>query len=130
MGGRVSTLAPEDIQDLQHCSHFSEAEIGELYRRFRKLDKDQSGSLSADELLSIPEFAMNPLAPTRLIPLFMTQVNDSMDRELWLKEARSKAKEVSLRGFIKILSVFHARASPAEKLLCRRCPLRALLTVC
>lgn len=96
----------------------TEAEIIDLYRRFKRLDRDMSGKLSSDELLAIPEFASNPLAESRLIPMFMTQVNDKGNDSLFLEKKRSQPEGLSFRGFIKILSVFHPSASVKEKLQC------------
>lgn len=33
-----------------------------LYQRFCQLDRSAKGFISADEFLSVPEFAMNPLS--------------------------------------------------------------------
>jgi len=37
----------------------SEKELKRLHRRFKKLDKDSSGTLTIDEFMSIPELAGN-----------------------------------------------------------------------
>lgn len=37
-------------------------EILSLYQRFCQLDRNAKGFISADEFLSVPEFAMNPLS--------------------------------------------------------------------
>jgi hypothetical protein len=134
MGGRVSGLAPEDIEDLQKCSHctkslfdciiytwnlVSEAEIIDLYRRFKRLDRDKSGFLSSSDLLAIPEFASNPLAQTRLVPMFLNQINETGNDALFLAEKKNQSGPgLSFKGFIKILSVFHPAASLKEKLQC------------
>lgn len=78
-----------------------------------------SGKLSADDLLAIPEFASNPLGPTRLLPIFMTQVSDGAEG-LFLERRREGPEGLSFRGFIRILSVFHPAASVKEKLQCIR----------
>lgn len=44
------------------CSLVSQQEIVSLYRRFCQLDRNAKGFISADEFLSVPEFAMNPLS--------------------------------------------------------------------
>lgn len=40
----------------------SQQEIVSLYQRFCQLDRNAKGFISADEFLSVPEFAMNPLS--------------------------------------------------------------------
>jgi Ca2+-binding EF-hand superfamily protein len=37
-------------------------EIESLYKRFRSLDRGRKGYISAEELMSIPELSINPLA--------------------------------------------------------------------
>ncbi len=78
------------------------SELAGLARRFERLDRDHSGSLSAEELLGIPEFAMNPLAP-RILSL----INSEME-------------ELDFDGFVKLLSVFHSKAPRLEKMQCTK----------
>lgn len=40
---------------MELCSNFDADEIRRLGKRFRKLDLDNSGSLSIDEFMSLPE---------------------------------------------------------------------------
>ena len=40
----------------------SQQEILSLYNRFCQLDRNSGGFVSADEFMSVPEFAVNPLA--------------------------------------------------------------------
>lgn len=75
-------------------------ELEGLARRFERLDRDHSGTLSAEEMLGIPEFSMNPLAP-RILELLHTE-----------------QEELDFTGFTQLLSIFHARAQPQEKLEC------------
>lgn len=44
------------------CKIVSQQEIVSLYQRFCQLDRNAKGFISADEFLSVPEFAMNPLS--------------------------------------------------------------------
>jgi serine/threonine-protein phosphatase 2B regulatory subunit len=55
----------------------SETELKRLWRRFKKLDKDNSGTLTADEFLSVPELACNPLLE-RVIAIFDTNKDDEI----------------------------------------------------
>lgn len=64
MGQTVSQLTQYDIEELQFaCSNaFTQAEISSLYARFCKLDRNQKGFLSADDLLKLPELALTNLS--------------------------------------------------------------------
>lgn len=53
-------------------------EIKRLGKRFRKLDLDNSGSLSVDEFMSLPELQQNPLVQ-RVIDIFDTDGNGEVD---------------------------------------------------
>lgn len=69
MGANTSSLLSEEIEAIALQSNLSQKEIKRLYKRFQKLDRDQSGQLEADDLMMIPELAMNPLVP-RIVALF------------------------------------------------------------
>ncbi|XP_072979619.1 uncharacterized protein [Typha angustifolia] len=64
MGNTSSMLTQYDIEEVQeHCNHaFSQQEIVSLYHRFCQLDRNSGGFISADEFMSVPEFAVNPLS--------------------------------------------------------------------
>ncbi len=53
-------------------------EIKRLGKRFKKLDLDNSGSLSVDEFMSLPELQQNPLVQ-RVIDIFDTDGNGEVD---------------------------------------------------
>jgi len=53
-------------------------EIKRLGKRFRKLDLDNSGSLSIDEFMSLPELQQNPLVQ-RVIDIFDADGNGEVD---------------------------------------------------
>jgi hypothetical protein len=76
MGQNPSALTQEDIDAMKVMSNctfisfiintlnfvlilrlVSEKELKRLHRRFKKLDKDSSGTLTIDEFMSIPELA-------------------------------------------------------------------------
>ncbi|KAK8629122.1 hypothetical protein V6N13_077976 [Hibiscus sabdariffa] len=64
MGNASSMLTQYDIEEVQeHCNYlFSGQEIVSLYERFCELDRNAKGYITAEEMLSVPEFAMNPLS--------------------------------------------------------------------
>jgi serine/threonine-protein phosphatase 2B regulatory subunit len=98
MGADLSDLRPEDIQEIQQVSYFTTKEIKRLYNRFKRLDKDNSGTITTEEMLSIPELAMNPLA-VRVISLFTTY-----------------DEHINFKQFIQTLNVFSPKAPLEEKI--------------
>lgn len=53
-------------------------EIRRLGKRFRKLDLDNSGALSVEEFMSLPELQQNPLVQ-RVIDIFDSDGNGEVD---------------------------------------------------
>lgn len=99
MGANTSQLRPEEIEEMQKGTNFSHKEIKRLYKRFKKLDKDGSGTITSDEFMMIPELAVNPLVK-RVISIFDANKDDS----------------VNFKEFISALSVFSNRGGKQEKL--------------
>mmetsp|Transcript_8543 Transcript_8543/g.11534 ORF Transcript_8543/g.11534 Transcript_8543/m.11534 type:complete len:184 (-) Transcript_8543:47-598(-) len=95
----ASGLTQEDIADLQVTSNFTEDELKRLYRRFKKLDTDGSGTLTTDEFLSVPELAGNPLLE-RVIAIF----------------DKNKDDEIEFKEFISALSTFSEKGNKEGKL--------------
>ncbi|KAG5523277.1 hypothetical protein RHGRI_035186 [Rhododendron griersonianum] len=100
MGNASSTLTQYDIEEVQEHSNnlFSQQEIVSLYKRFCQLDRNSKGFISADEFLSVPEFAMNPLSQ-RLLKM---------------------ADGLNFKEFVAFLSAFSTKASMPQKIHCRR----------
>ncbi|XP_059642894.1 uncharacterized protein LOC132284783 [Cornus florida] len=95
MGNASSTLTQYDIEGVQeHCNYlFSQQEIVSLYQRFCQLDRNAKGFISADEFLSVPEFAMNPLSQ-RLLKM---------------------VDGLNFKDFVAFLSAFSAKANMQQK---------------
>ncbi|CAI5476985.1 unnamed protein product [Closterium sp. Yama58-4] len=95
MGNEHSQLTQYDIEDVQQHvgGRFSQEEIASLYRRFCALDRNGKGYVSGDEFLSIPEFAINPLA----------------HRLLGMLEG------VNFKDFVKWLAAFSSRATAEDR---------------
>lgn len=65
-------------------------EIRRLGKRFRKLDLDNSGSLSVEEFMSLPDLQQNPLVQ-RVIDIFDTDGNGEVDfKGIWLAQVFKK----------------------------------------
>eukprot|EP01112_Ceratiomyxa_fruticulosa_P016066 TRINITY_DN481_c0_g1_i1.p1 TRINITY_DN481_c0_g1~~TRINITY_DN481_c0_g1_i1.p1 ORF type:complete len:192 (+),score=37.03 TRINITY_DN481_c0_g1_i1:122-697(+) len=99
MGANESILRPEDILEMQAESNFTAKEIKRFYKRFKRLDKEEKGSISTEEFMAIPELSMNPLK-TRII-----QVIDS-----------DKDGLVNFKQFVRSLNVFHPQTPRSEKI--------------
>ncbi|KAF3452927.1 hypothetical protein FNV43_RR03360 [Rhamnella rubrinervis] len=95
MGNTSSMLTQYDIEEVQeHCNNtFSQQEIVSLYQRFCQLDRSGGGFISADEFLSVPEFAVNPLSQ-RLLRML---------------------DGLNFKEFVAFLSAFSSRASLQQK---------------
>ncbi|CAG00286.1 unnamed protein product, partial [Tetraodon nigroviridis] len=76
-------------------------EIKRLGKRFKKLDLDNSGSLSVEEFMSLPELQQNPLVQ-RVIDIFDTDGNG----------------EVDFKEFIEGVSQFSVKGDKEQKLRC------------
>ncbi|KAF7814395.1 calcineurin subunit B-like [Senna tora] len=96
MGSASSMLTQYDIEEVQqYCNNlFSQQEIVSLYERFCQLDRSAKGFISADEFLSVPEFALNPLSQ-RLLKM---------------------VDGLNFKDFVAFLSAFSAKASVQQKI--------------
>lgn len=102
------------------CASVDADEIKRLGKRFKKLDLDNSGSLSVEEFMSLPELQQNPLVQ-RVIDIFDTDGNGEVDfkgeragpRLLFLETARASAGVFSV--FQSSLKASPSSASKATK---------------
>uniref|UniRef100_A0AAZ3SEG5 EF-hand domain-containing protein n=1 Tax=Oncorhynchus tshawytscha TaxID=74940 RepID=A0AAZ3SEG5_ONCTS len=76
-----------------HNTRFDADEIKRLGKRFKKLDLDNSGSLSVEEFMSLPELQQNPLVQ-RVIDIFDTDGNGEVD----FKEFIEGVSQFSVKG--------------------------------
>uniref|UniRef100_A0A0H2UHV6 EF-hand domain-containing protein n=1 Tax=Rattus norvegicus TaxID=10116 RepID=A0A0H2UHV6_RAT len=67
-------MGNEASYSLEMCSHFDADEIKRLGKRFKKLDLDNSGSLSVEEFMSLPKLQQNPLVQL-VIDIYSTAGN-------------------------------------------------------
>lgn len=88
-----SKMGNEASYPLEMCSHFDADEIKRLGKRFKKLDLDNSGSLSVEEFMSLPELQQNPLVQ-RVIDIFDTDGNGEVD----FKEFIEGVSQFSVKG--------------------------------
>ncbi|XP_022665400.1 calcineurin subunit B type 2-like isoform X1 [Varroa destructor] len=89
----LSKKGNEASLPMEMCSTFDHDEIKRLGKRFRKLDLDNSGSLSIDEFMSLPELQQNPLVQ-RVIDIFDTDRNG----EICFKEFIQGVSQFSVKG--------------------------------
>ncbi|KAL6989636.1 hypothetical protein U1Q18_015387 [Sarracenia purpurea var. burkii] len=118
MGNTSSMLTQYDIEEVQeHCNNsFSQQEIISLYQRFCQLDRNSGGFISANEILSVPEFVVNPLSQgvpadeelkkkARLDRFAAVPKTDSQEEEK--KKARA-LRSASMQQYWLLFSQFYA----------------------
>ncbi|KAF3852670.1 hypothetical protein F7725_006025 [Dissostichus mawsoni] len=71
-------------------------EIKRLGKRFKKLDLDNSGSLSVEEFMSLPELQQNPLVQ-RVIDIFDTDGNGEVDFKEFIEGVSQFSVKVAFR---------------------------------
>ncbi|XP_014260428.1 calcineurin subunit B type 2 isoform X1 [Cimex lectularius] len=86
-------MGNETSLPMELCSNFDADEIRRLGKRFRKLDLDNSGALSIDEFMSLPELQQNPLVQ-RVIDIFDEDGNGEVD----FKEFIQGVSQFSVKG--------------------------------
>ena len=94
-----SEITPEELEQLRMVSSFNETQVMWLYQRFKEMDADDSGALTLEELVTLEEFEMNPLAH-RLMKI----MDENHDRHLAFEE------------FIAAMDIFH-EGSPRDRKL-------------
>lgn len=86
-------MGNEQSIPMEMCSTFDVDEIKRLGKRFRKLDIDNSGSLSVEEFMTLPELQQNPLVQ-RVIDIFDEDQNGEVD----FKEFIQGVSQFSVKG--------------------------------
>eukprot|EP01147_Barroeca_monosierra_P004193 gene4193-6539_t len=94
MGISTSQLDESEVDTYTSSTGFSPRQIQRLYRRFQRLDRDENGFISFEELMSIPELALNPLVE-RIVQIFDTESSES-----------GSEIQITFEKFLKALSVF------------------------
>ncbi|KAI5293440.1 Calcineurin subunit B [Ascosphaera acerosa] len=87
------------LDNIVKTFNFDRDEVERLMKRFKKLDKDNSGTIERDEFLSLPQVSSNPLA-TRMIAIFDDDGGGDVD----------------FQEFVAGLSAFSSKGAQEEKL--------------
>lgn len=106
MGNVPSFITPEEYRQLHEETGFTESQIRRLYSRFAHLDKRSKGYLFRQDLMLIPELAVNPLG-TRIIEAFFTDEKDST----------VSVEQVNFRQFVRTLSRFRCSEKGHEHVM-------------
>merc|ERR1712142_1179754 len=93
IGHTHTDMGNEASLPLELGATFDAEEIKRLGKRFKKLDLDNSGSLSVDEFMSLPELQQNPLVQ-RVIEIFDDDGNGEVD----FKEFIQGISQFSVKG--------------------------------
>ena len=83
MGNQLS-LSPEQVEEMKVQFNFSDDELAKLFKKFQSLDTDQSGTLSVEEFMAIPELEHNPLV-RRVVATFDADGNGEVDFQEFLQ---------------------------------------------
>jgi len=104
MGNSRSSLQlqPEDVQTIQDETGFTNQQIERLYSRFSSLDKSGKGHLTREDLLRIPELAINPLGDRIVHAFFSESKNGEEDK-------------VDFKDFVRVLAHFRPIKKNVEK---------------
>eukprot|EP00056_Hartaetosiga_gracilis_P001499 m.45409 g.45409 ORF g.45409 m.45409 type:complete len:208 (-) comp10665_c1_seq1:1723-2346(-) len=95
-------IEDDEMEAWTRLSGFKPSQIRRLYRRFQQLDTANRGYIIAEDLMGIPELAINPLS-NRIIQLF-----SSDDRT-------PGKKEIQFPKFLSTLAVFAPLTQAREK---------------
>lgn len=107
-------LQEDEIRLIAEETGFSRNQIVRLYSRFLSLDRQSRGYLDREDLLRIPELAINPLGD-RIVDAFFTDKQEEID------------KKINFRDFMRVLAHFRPISSSQnlkinsrdEKLRCK-----------
>lgn len=115
MGSNSSMLLQKDeIQLIANETGFSPSQIKRLYNRFTSLDKDNTGYLSKQDLLRIPELHVNPLCD-RIIEVLI----DDYGQE----------DKLNFRQFAKVFSTFRRGKNDQNDSNCKENKLKFLYSI-
>ena len=134
-GGMVTTtLNEEDADYLAVNSAFDNAEIRALWKLFHEVDKDDSGHISQEELMGLPQLAFNPLAQRVVKYAFdkreMLQADIKKQQQAFgdlgvaaapagsssSRPNTAASADLSFKDFVAVLSPFAANATLDDKL--------------
>lgn len=90
-------LQDEEIKQISAETDFTPVQIEKLYSRFAHLDRSNSGCLNKNDLLSIPELALNPLCD-RLIQMFFA-------------ECTQEDETINFKHFMRVLATFRSTSN-------------------
>ena len=76
------SLKPEEIKSVEDETGFTHGQISRLHSRFTKLDEDGKGYLEREDMLAIPELAINPLGDRIVHAFFRQSSNGSGEDKL------------------------------------------------
>ena len=127
MGQRQSTLQKEELIyftkntpcNLKYisiklkCITVSSSEIKRLYRRFQQLDRQSQGCMVTEDLLSVPELAMNPLSK-HLLDFILKATLKKYDEGIEEKQSNG----MDFEDFVDVMSVFHNKTPLEIKFKC------------
>merc|ERR1711893_211257 len=80
----IGTMGAKNSLPVEAVEGFTAEEVSRLEKRFRKLDKDQSETLSVEEFLAMPELKENPIVQ-RVVQVFDADNSGELDFKEFVK---------------------------------------------
>jgi len=105
-------LLDANIRDIEEETGFTANQIERLYSRFTSLDKQHKGHLTRDDLLRIPELAINPLGD-RIVHAFFTDGHARSNNDISEKEGMREV--INFPDFVRVLAHFRPIKKNSEK---------------
>ena len=101
-------LTAEEVEQVKMTVPFTEEELQHMLQRFLELDKDESGSISLEEFMEMPEFANNPFKDRIFLAFDGVYKSARSDQ-------RPEDRTLTFMEFLTSLSVFSENGSATDK---------------
>ena len=110
------SLQPEEITAIEDDKGVTLGQISGMHSWFSKLDQENKGYLEREDLLAVPELAINPLGD-RIVHTFFYQSKSGLEDEKLDVKVCSEALKENIKLYIGILSELWPTFSQSAKMM-------------